>query len=126
MTTLIEAPPTDGEGLLPMKKKTTGGGLGRYILIRFFLIFPTILILVTMVFFLMRTTGDPITAALGGRLPPEQLAERITAAGYDRPIFVQYFEYLGPARSPATSAPPFPTTARSRRCSPRMAQPPWN
>ncbi|HEX9229814.1 MAG TPA: ABC transporter permease, partial [Arthrobacter sp.] len=46
-------------------------------------------------FFLMRTTGDPITAALGGRLPPEQLAERITAAGYDRPIFVQYFEYLG-------------------------------
>lgn len=94
MTTLIEAPPTDGEGLLPMKKKTTGGGLGRYIFIRFFLIIPTILILVTMVFFLMRTTGDPITAALGGRLPPEQLAERITAAGYDRPIFVQYFEYL--------------------------------
>ena len=94
MTTLIEAPPTDGEGLLPMKKKSTGGGLGRYIFIRFFLIFPTILILVTMVFFLMRTTGDPITAALGGRLPPEQLQERITAAGYDRPIFVQYFEYL--------------------------------
>ena len=47
-----------------------------------------------MVFFLMRTTGDPITAALGGRLPPEQLQERIAAAGYDRPIFVQYFEYL--------------------------------
>ncbi|MET4137014.1 ABC transporter permease [Pseudarthrobacter sp. PvP090] len=94
MTTLIEAPPTDGEGLLPIKKKTSGGGLGRYILIRFFLIFPTILILVTMVFFLMRTTGDPITAALGGRLPPEQLQERIAAAGYDRPIFVQYFEYL--------------------------------
>ncbi|XTR52933.1 ABC transporter permease [Pseudarthrobacter sp. So.54] len=94
MTTLIEAPPTDGEGLLPIKKKKSGGGLGRYILIRFFLIFPTILILVTMVFFLMRTTGDPITAALGGRLPPEQLQERITAAYYDRPIFVQYFEYL--------------------------------
>jgi peptide/nickel transport system permease protein len=94
MTTLIEAPPTDGEGLLPIKKKTSGGGLGRYILIRFFLIFPTILILVTMVFFLMRTTGDPITAALGGRLPPDQLQERIAAAGYDRPIFVQYFEYL--------------------------------
>lgn len=94
MTTLIEAPPEDGEGLLPIKKKTSGGGLGRYILIRFFLIFPTILILVTMVFFLMRTTGDPITAALGGRLPQEQLQERIAAAGYDRPIFVQYFEYL--------------------------------
>ena len=48
-----------------------------------------------MVFFLMRLTGDPITAALGGRLPADQLAERIHAAGYDRPIIVQYLEYLG-------------------------------
>ena len=47
-----------------------------------------------MVFFLMRITGDPITAVLGGRLPPDQLQERIHAAGYDRPILVQYFEYL--------------------------------
>ncbi|MDJ0321473.1 ABC transporter permease [Pseudarthrobacter sp. PS3-L1] len=95
MTSLIEAPPGSVDGPAPSTKKRSGGGLGRYILIRFFLIFPTIFILVTMVFFLMRITGDPITAALGGRLPPEQLAERITSAGYDRPIFVQYFEYLG-------------------------------
>lgn len=95
MTTLIEAPPTDGEGLLPIKKKTSGGGLGRYILIRFLLIFPTIFILVTMVFFMMRITGDPITAAMCGRLPADQLQERIQNAGYDRPILVQYFEYLG-------------------------------
>jgi len=40
-------------------------------------------------------TGDPITAALGGRLPTDQLAERIHEAGYDRNIFIQYFEYLG-------------------------------
>ena len=43
----------------------------------------------------MRTTGDPITAALGDRLTAVQLAERVAAAGYDRPIFVQYMEYLG-------------------------------
>ena len=43
-----------------------GSGLWRYILIRFFLIFPTVIILVTVVFFLTRITGDPITAALGG------------------------------------------------------------
>jgi peptide/nickel transport system permease protein len=77
------------------KRPASDGGIGRYILIRFLLIFPTIFILVSMVFWLMRTTGDPITAALGGRLGPEQLAERISAAGYDRPIFVQYIEYLG-------------------------------
>src|SRR4051812_33344751 len=42
----------------------------------------------------MRATGDPITAALGGRLTPDQLAERVHAAGYDRPILVQYGDYL--------------------------------
>lgn len=72
-----------------------GGGLWKYILIRLVLIIPTVFILVTVVFFLMRLTGDPITAAQGGRLPPEQLAERIHAAGYDRPLLVQYLEYLG-------------------------------
>lgn len=71
------------------------GPLGRYVLTRFLLIFPTIIILVTLVFVLMRVIGDPITAALGGRLTPDQLAERIHQAGYDRPIIVQYFEYLG-------------------------------
>ena len=71
------------------------GGMWRYILVRFFLIIPTVIIVVTVVFFLTRVTGDPITAALGGRLPPDQLAERIAAAGYDRPVIVQYLEYLG-------------------------------
>jgi peptide/nickel transport system permease protein len=70
------------------------GGLWRFILIRLLLIIPTILILVTVVFILMRVTGDPITAALGGRLAPAELARRIHEAGYDRPILVQYVDYL--------------------------------
>ena len=72
-----------------------GSPLLRFIIVRFLLIFPTIFILVTMVFLLMRTIGDPITAALGGRLNAQQLAERIDAAGYNRPLVVQYFEYIG-------------------------------
>ncbi len=72
-----------------------GGGLWRYILVRLLLIIPTVFILVTVVFVLMRITGDPITAALGGRLPPDQLAARIAQAGYDRPLIVQYLEYVG-------------------------------
>jgi peptide/nickel transport system permease protein len=76
--------------------KTGGGsGLGRYILVRFLLIIPTVFILVTLVFFLMRVVGDPITASVGGRLTQAQLAERLHAAGYDRPVLVQYVEYLG-------------------------------
>lgn len=72
-----------------------GGGLGRYILVRALLIVPTVLILVTLVFFLMRVVGDPISASVGGRLTPAQLAERLHDAGYDRPVLVQYVEYLG-------------------------------
>jgi peptide/nickel transport system permease protein len=82
----------------PRSRRRSGGGgnnLGRYILVRFLLIIPTVFILVSMVFLLMRVIGDPITAALGGRLNAEQLAERIHQAGYDRPVFVQYVEYLG-------------------------------
>lgn len=77
------------------KRKRDGSALGRYIVVRFLLIIPTVFILVSMVFLLMHTIGDPITAALGGRLSADQLQVRIHAAGYDRPILVQYFEYLG-------------------------------
>jgi peptide/nickel transport system permease protein len=79
----------------PVRRRPSGGGLWRYLLVRFLLIFPTVLILVTLVFLFMRTTGDPITAAQGGRLPPDVLAERIEEAGYNRPLFIQYLEYLG-------------------------------
>ena len=73
---------------VPRRRGSGGSPLARYILIRFLLIFPTVLILVTLVFFLIRMTGDPITAALGGRLPADQLAERIHEAGYGRNIFM--------------------------------------
>lgn len=75
--------------------RSTSGGLRRYLLTRLALMIPMIWILVTVVFFFMRVIGNPIDAALGGRLPPDQLALRKHAAGFDRPIFVQYFEYLG-------------------------------
>lgn len=94
---MTDTPPTVADAAVPgtAPAARAGGGLGRYLLTRFLLIFPTIFILVTVVFFLMRLTGDPITAALGGRLNPDQLAERVHAAGYDRPLLVQYVEYLG-------------------------------
>ena len=76
---------------------TTGttGGLRRYLLTRLALMIPMIWILVTIVFFFMRVIGNPIDAALGGRLPPDEIAARKHAAGFDRPILVQYFSYLG-------------------------------
>jgi peptide/nickel transport system permease protein len=72
----------------------TGLRLGRYILIRFILIFPTVFILVTVVFFLTRVTGNPITESLGGQLGHAQLEQRIHAAGFDRSMLLQYAGYL--------------------------------
>jgi peptide/nickel transport system permease protein len=95
MTTVAPAPVAPAPAGRASKRGRGGSTLWRYLVIRFLLIFPTVFILVTMVFVLMRITGDPITIALGGKLPPDQLAERIHQAGYDRPIIVQYLEYLG-------------------------------
>ena len=77
------------------KKNRLSGGFFRFVLTRFLLIIPTVFILVTIVFFVMRATGDPISAAMGGRLTPEELQRRIHAVGYDRPLIVQYADYLG-------------------------------
>lgn len=67
----------------------------RYCILRFLFIIPTVFILITVVFFLTRLTGDPITIALSGKLPAAEIAEKVHQAGYDRPIIVQYMEYLG-------------------------------
>jgi peptide/nickel transport system permease protein len=70
--------------------------LRTYALTRLALVLPMVLILLTMVFVLMRVApGDPISASLGGRLSREQLQQRREVAGYDRPLIVQYLEYLG-------------------------------
>lgn len=96
MSSTASLPLSPADPLRPPSRERGGPSpLVRFIVVRFLLIFPTIFILVTMVFFLMRTIGDPITAALGGRLNPQQLAERIEAAGYNRPLLVQYGEYIG-------------------------------
>ncbi|WP_261556758.1 ABC transporter permease [Frankia tisae] len=93
MTTLIE-PSVEGAEPASVAADAKATGLGRYILVRFLLIFPTVFILTTAVFVLMRVIGDPITAAFGDRLTPDQLHQRIHAAGYDRAILAQYGDYL--------------------------------
>lgn len=66
----------------------------RYMLVRIGLMIPMIWVLVTLVFLLMRVIGDPISAALGGRLSPKQIAARKADAGLDRPLIQQYGDYL--------------------------------
>ncbi len=71
------------------------GSLRGYVLVRIALMIPMVWVLLTVVFLMMRVApGDPVSATLGGKLPPEEIAEREAALGFDRPLIVQYFEYL--------------------------------
>ncbi|HET6560753.1 MAG TPA: ABC transporter permease [Marmoricola sp.] len=73
----------------------SGGSLARYIVTRLLLIIPMVFILTTIVFLLLRVApGDPVSASLGGRLSEEALDQRRAALGLDRPMLVQYLEYL--------------------------------
>ncbi len=71
------------------------GSLPRYIVARIGLIIPMMLVLLTLVFLLLRVApGDPITAAVGGKLDPAVIEARREDLGLNRPLIVQYLEYL--------------------------------
>jgi peptide/nickel transport system permease protein len=73
----------------------SAGSLPRYIVQRLLLVIPMMWILMTMVFLLMRVApGDPISAALGGRLNAHALAAARHQAGLDKPLIAQYWDYL--------------------------------
>jgi peptide/nickel transport system permease protein len=72
-----------------------GTSLRQYAITRLLLVLPMIFILLTLVFLLMRVApGDPISSALGGRVPPEVVDEIKHNLGFDRPIYTQYGDYL--------------------------------
>ncbi len=69
--------------------------LKAYIITRSLLVIPTILILLTIVFFILRIIpGDPITAMVGQKVPPEVLEKLRHEVGLDKPIYIQYIDYL--------------------------------
>ncbi|RIK43382.1 MAG: ABC transporter permease [Chloroflexi bacterium] len=48
-----------------------------------------------LVFVMVRLTGDPARAMLAREASPEQLEALRRQMGYDRPVIVQFFDYLG-------------------------------
>jgi len=70
-------------------------GLLRYVAVRLALAVPTLLILLTVVFFVLRVIpGNPIVAMVGMKAPQEYVEQLIKEAGLDKPLYVQYFDYL--------------------------------
>ena len=73
-----------------------GTSLRKYALVRLALVVPMVFVLLTMVFLLMRVApGDPISASLGGHAPQSEIDRIKAQLGYDKPVYQQYFEYLG-------------------------------
>ena len=72
-----------------------GSSLRRYLLVRLLLTIPMVFILLTLVFLLLRVApGDPVTATLGARLPPQEIQARKQALGFNDPLVVQYGRYI--------------------------------
>ena len=71
-------------------------GLARYLALRAALIVPSVLILYTLIFIILRVIpGNPVLAVLGTRyVPPEVIEEKMERLGLNKPLYVQYFEYL--------------------------------
>lgn len=72
-----------------------GTSLKRYALTRLALVVPMVFVLLTLVFLLMRVApGNPIAASLGGRVPPAEVKKIEHRLGYDKPLYVQYGNYV--------------------------------
>ncbi len=72
------------------------GGFARFLAARLAAALASILILYTLVFVILRVLpGNPILAVLGTRsVPPEVLRSLEERLGLDKPLYIQYFDYL--------------------------------
>ncbi|MBC8449169.1 MAG: ABC transporter permease [Chloroflexi bacterium] len=68
----------------------------KYLATRFALAIPTMLAVLTLVFFVVRVIpGDPATAALGDYASKEAVEALRERMGLNAPLYVQYFRFLG-------------------------------
>ena len=70
--------------------------LRRFLITRLLLTIPMVLILISLVFFVMRVLpGDPIRSQLGPKVSAEQANAIRERLGLNRPLLVQYFDFMG-------------------------------
>jgi len=70
-------------------------GLRSYIITRILLTIPTLLLLLSMVFIIMRVLpGDPVALHFERRGDPKQMEEMRRILGLDKPLWAQYMDYL--------------------------------
>lgn len=67
----------------------------RFWLIKLLRTVLTLWFVVTFTFVVLRTSGDPVVALLGGDAQPHEIEQFRTQWGLDQPLFVQYLRYIG-------------------------------
>lgn len=84
------------EGCVPSRFSFhSGDEMTSYIIRRLLVAIPTLLVVLTLVFLLVRVApGDPATAVLGQQASREAIENLRTKMGLDKPLWKQYFEYL--------------------------------
>ncbi|MDD5189671.1 MAG: ABC transporter permease [Dehalococcoidales bacterium] len=71
--------------------------MGSYIIRRLLQMIPVVILVTMMVFMLLHLTVDPIALLMGGgeSLDPEQVAALRAEYGFDKPLIIQYFTWMG-------------------------------
>ena len=69
--------------------------MARYLLQRLIASVLVVVGVVTFVFFLMRLSGDPLLLYVSERASPEEVEQLRRQLGMDRPLPLQYLEYMG-------------------------------
>ena len=70
-------------------------GLHSYVITRVLLTIPTLLLLLTMVFLVMRVLpGDPVSLHFEKKADPLQMEQMRHLLGMDKPLWAQYFDYI--------------------------------
>ena len=91
------------------------GSLRGYVLVRIALMIPMVWVLLTVVFLMMRVApGDPISATLGGKLSPDELARGRRRSASTARCSCSTSTTCG-TPSASSSAPRSPTGRRSAR-----------
>lgn len=68
----------------------------RYILRRLLLAIPTMIVVITIIFLIVRVIpGDPAQSALGDQASEQAISQLRADLGLDKSIFAQYVEYMG-------------------------------
>jgi peptide/nickel transport system permease protein len=66
-----------------------------YVILRALMVVPTLIILLSTVFFIMHILpGDPVRIMFGEKMPEETIQEIRNQLGLDRPLFEQYLTYI--------------------------------